>query len=90
MLEGFRYLPAALDRPGQEAVLAELRQVIAVAPFYRPVMPRSGRPFSVLMTNAGSRGWLSDKAGYRYSPTHPETGRPWPAIPASLLALWTA
>jgi len=88
MLEGFRYLPAALDRPGQEALLAELRQVIAAAPFYWPVMPRSGRPFSVLMTNAGAWGWLSDKAGYRYSERHPETGQPWPAIPPGLLDLW--
>ncbi len=88
MLEGFRYLPAALDRPRQEALLAELREVIAKAPLYRPVMPRSGRRFSVLVTSAGAWGWLSDKAGYRYSAEHPETGRPWPAIPAGLLALW--
>lgn len=90
MLKGFKYLPAALDRPRQEALLAELRAVIAAAPLYRPVMPRSGRPFSVLMTNAGACGWLSDKAGYRYSARHPETGQPWPAIPPGLLALWDA
>ena len=33
-------------------------------------------------------GWVSDQSGYRYQPTHPETGRPWPPIPATLLALW--
>lgn len=90
MLEGFHYLPAALDRAGQEALLGELRTVIAEAPFFRPVMPRSGRPFSVLMTNAGDWGWLSDKAGYRYVDRHPESGRPWPAIPPGLLTLWDA
>jgi alkylated DNA repair protein (DNA oxidative demethylase) len=51
-------------------------------------MPRSGRPFSVQMSNAGPLGWVSDPAGYRYQPTHPETGRPWPAIPETVLELW--
>ena len=83
-----RYLPEQLDRAAQLAVLGELEAVIAAAPFYRPTMPRSGRPFSVLMTNAGPLGWYSDKSGYRYLAHHPETGRPWPPIPASLLALW--
>ena len=54
------------------------------APFYTPVMPRSGRPFSVRMTNLGPFGWVSDRAGYRYQANHPETGRPWPAIPRSV------
>jgi alkylated DNA repair protein (DNA oxidative demethylase) len=40
------------------------------------------------MTNLGPLGWVSDRQGYRYQPTHPETGRPWPAIPRRLLALW--
>ena len=30
------------------------------------------------MTNLGPLGWVSDRAGYRYQATHPETGRPWP------------
>ena len=42
------------------------------------VMPRTGKPFSVRMTNCGPLGWVSDVDGYRYQPTHPETGRPWP------------
>ena len=29
----------------------------------------------------------SDEDGYRYSPVDPETGRPWPAIPAALVRL---
>ena len=33
-------------------------------------------------------GWVSDETGYRYQPTHPETGRPWPAMPERLLAAW--
>ena len=53
-------------------------------------MPRTGKPFSVEMTNCGPLGWVSDEAGYRYQPTHPETGRPWPAIPPRLLAAFAA
>ncbi len=51
-------------------------------------MPQSGAPFSVRMTNCGALGWVSDAAGYRYQATHPVTGRPWPPIPALLLAAW--
>jgi alkylated DNA repair protein (DNA oxidative demethylase) len=53
-------------------------------------MPCSGKPFSVQQSSFGPLGWVSDKSGYRYQATHPVTGRPWPAIPASLLALWDA
>jgi alkylated DNA repair protein (DNA oxidative demethylase) len=42
------------------------------------------------MTSCGELGWVSDTGGYRYQPTHPETGRPWPPIPAPVLAVWTA
>lgn len=79
---------AALGAEAQAMLLAALRQVAAAAPFYMPVMPRSGKPFSVRMTNAGPLGWISDRAGYRYSPVHPETGAPWPPIPDLLLSLW--
>lgn len=88
--EGFRYLPGFLDKSAQARLAAELRALAAQAPLYRPTMPKSGRPFSVRMTNAGSHGWFSDRAGYRYVARHPETGRPWPAIPAALLDLWRA
>ena len=87
--QGFRYLPGYLSVPQQESLVAALRQIIAEAPLYQPRMPRSGRPLSVRMTNAGSHGWYSDRAeGYRYLRAHPATGRPWPAIPAQLLEIW--
>ncbi|MFN0265154.1 alpha-ketoglutarate-dependent dioxygenase AlkB family protein [Tepidamorphus sp. 3E244] len=75
--------------PQQQAELRDaIRDVVRQAPLYTPVMPRSGRPFSVRMTNCGPLGWVADKAGYRYQPTHPETGEPWPAMPPQLTALW--
>jgi alkylated DNA repair protein (DNA oxidative demethylase) len=88
---GFRVFPGYLDRPAQEVLVADLREAVAHAPFFRPEMPRTGRPFSVRMTNLGPLGWVSDRAGgYRYQPAHPETGKPWPPIPAAVLAVWRA
>lgn len=87
-MQGFRLLPGRLDRMAQEALRDEIRAVVASAPLYRPTMPRTGKPFSVRMTNCGPLGWVSDQSGYRYQPTHPLTGKPWPAIPDILLGLW--
>src|SRR5262245_65936402 len=54
-------------------------------------MPRTGKKFSVRMTNFGRLGWVSDAAkGYRYEPAHPVTGQPWPPIPSTLLQLWVS
>jgi alkylated DNA repair protein (DNA oxidative demethylase) len=72
----------------QEALLQDVLSRIEDAPFYRPVMPGSGNPFSVEESNLGPLGWVSDKSGYRYQAAHPVTGNPWPAIPEALIALW--
>ena len=83
------FFPHALAREGQIALLAAISEVIAEAPLFTPTMPRSGKPMSVRMTNCGPLGWVTDKErGYRYQATHPETGKPWPPIPAALLELW--
>lgn len=84
-----QYLPGRLDQAAQLELVGALRLIIAEAPLFTPTMPRSGKPFSVRMTNCGPLGWVSDKqGGYRYQATHPETRKPWPAIPAALLELW--
>jgi DNA oxidative demethylase len=86
---GFEYLPGYLDREQQIGLLGQIRQVIAMAPLYTPTMPRTGKPFSVAMTNCGPLGWVSDRTGgYRYQATHPETGQPWPEIPTVLVKIW--
>lgn len=88
---GCRYFPDLLDRDAQAALVAGLAAAAAAAPFFVPAMPRTGKPFSVRMTNLGALGWVSDRdGGYRYQAVHPETGRPWPAMPATVLALWRA
>jgi DNA oxidative demethylase len=82
-------VPGYLEREAQEILLAAIRDVIAGAPLYTPRMPKSGKPMSVRMTNCGPLGWMTDEGGYRYQPTHPATGAPWPPIPDSLLRAWT-
>lgn len=85
---GVAYLHGYLDCASQQALRDRLRAIAAAAPLYQPVMPRTGRPFSVKMTNCGPLGWVADRAGYRYQPTHPVTGAPWPPIPDMLLQAW--
>ncbi len=89
IVAGIAHRIGHLDEPQQAQLLQNVRAVVAQAPLFVPRMPRTGRPFSVKMTNCGPLGWLADKdGGYRYTPTHPETGEPWPPIPQQLLALW--
>lgn len=88
MLRGFALYDGLLDRAAQEAMVADLREVVAAAPLYVPVTP-GGREMSVRMTAAGRLGWVTDRGGYRYQPAHP-AGMAWPAIPQSVLAVWRA
>jgi alkylated DNA repair protein (DNA oxidative demethylase) len=64
-------------------LIAELRNIVAQAPFRRMITP-GGHQMSVAMTNCGSAGWVTDHSGYRYSAEDPETGQPWPAMPILL------
>ena len=67
-------------------LLADLRCVVAASPFRHLVTP-GGYRMSVAMTNCGSLGWVSDRSGYRYDPVDPDSGKPWPAMPAAFLEL---
>ena len=69
-------------------VTALIDQVAGQAPFRQMTTP-GGYPMSVAVTSCGSVGWISDKQGYRYSSTDPETGRPWPTMPPALFSLAT-
>lgn len=61
-------------------LLAAVEQV-AQAASWRHMTTPSG-PMSVAMTNCGDAGWVSDRGGYRYDGSDPQTNQPWPALPA--------
>jgi alkylated DNA repair protein (DNA oxidative demethylase) len=88
MTQGLYHHAGLLDRAAQLELLAALHQRIVAAPLFTPVMPKTGKPFSVRMTNLGPLGWVSDRKGYRYQAHHPVTGEPWPPMPDLLLGLW--
>ena len=90
MIEGFRFLPEYFSPAQQKALVAEVLALLEENPLYRGAMPRTGKPLSVRNTNLGPLGWVSDIKGYRYQPTHPETGRAWAAIPQTMRDLWEA
>lgn len=73
LLSGFA---RSFDTP----LVAALRSVVKVAPFRHMLTP-GGRRMSVAMTNCGTVGWVSDRAGYRYDAIDPDNGRSWPAMP---------
>src|ERR1700742_1933153 len=74
LLRGF-----ALDR--DEELIRAVVDIARAAPFRHMVTP-GGFAMSVAMTNCGEAGWVTDRTGYRYDPRDPESGRPWPAMPA--------
>src|SRR6056297_2256851 len=88
IVRGVEIFQEYLDRPAQQALLEELREVARQAPLFVPETPR-GRRMSVRMTAAGKYGWVSDRRGYRYEPCHPAGGE-WPSIPARVLEIWQA
>jgi len=85
---GLRLAPGFFDRKQQEELVVVLREAMRRAPLFTPVMPGTGKPFSVRMTNCGPLGWVSDRQGYRYQPTHPVTGESWPPVPEILMRAW--
>jgi alkylated DNA repair protein (DNA oxidative demethylase) len=84
------YHPGYWSAAEQAALVEELRAILKSAPLFTPTMPKTGKPFSVRMTNCGPLGWVSDREGYRYQAHHPLTGEAWPAMPAMLLDAWRA
>lgn len=74
--------------PFETELLAALQQITARSSFRHMVTP-GGYTMSVAMTNCGEAGWVTDRAGYRYDSIDPETGNPWPPMPASFTALAT-
>jgi len=77
---GFLHRAGVLDAKAQAALTAAVAGIAAEAPFAK-ARTKGGGSTSAAMTNCGAAGWWSDSKGYRYAQVHPETGKPWPAMP---------
>jgi len=76
-----------IDHQNRASIIADLGKLIKEeAPWFVPRM-KSGAAFKYKMSNAGKYGWISDEKGYRYVEKNPYTGKPWPKIPNSILAI---
>jgi len=69
-----------------EALVHAVADIAGTAPFRHMVTP-GGFSMSVAMSNCGQGGWVTDRTGYRYDARDPESGRPWPQMPAILADL---
>lgn len=82
--EGTSLFRNRLSPAEQSAILDDVERIVDEAPLFRPQMPTG--PYMInSLTNCGPLGWISDRRGYRYEPTHPVTGKPWPPIPKAIL-----
>jgi alkylated DNA repair protein (DNA oxidative demethylase) len=72
--------------PFERALGVAVHAVAAAAP-YRYMQTPGGYSMSVAMTNCGAYGWVSATSGYRYSPTDPDSGLPWPSMPTVFVEL---
>ena len=86
--EGIALYPGLLPEAAQASLIEALLAALEAEKPYRPLMPRTGKPWSIHQMNFGELGWVSRADGYGYALTNPVNGRKWPAIPAALLALW--
>lgn len=88
MAEGALLLRGAA-LPFETDILTAIQGITAMSPFRHMVTP-GGFVMSVAMTNCGAAGWVTDRSGYRYDALDPESGKPWPPMPASFLDLAVA
>jgi alkylated DNA repair protein (DNA oxidative demethylase) len=61
-------------------LFAGIEAIASVSEFRNMVTP-GGHTMSVAMTNCGAAGWVTDRAGYRYTSLDPLTGNRWPPMP---------
>src|SRR5476651_1022300 len=75
--------------PQTTLLLHAIQHVTERAPFRNMTTP-GGYQMSVAMSNCGAVGWITDPTGYRYAEIDPQSGKPWPAMPAAFAALASA
>ncbi len=87
--DGFKYLPEYLDKNAQKHLIdCVTKAVRGSAPFFQGIMPKTGKPLSIVNSNFGTLGWVADINGYRYDKVHPKTKKPWPKMPKILIDIW--
>lgn len=74
------YLPGLVSAAA-ETIIDQIRECVRDAPLRHFSTP-GGRKMSVLSSNCGPQGWVSDRQGYRYQAVDPLTQKPWPSIPS--------
>ncbi|MFJ3485003.1 DNA oxidative demethylase AlkB [Pseudomonas sp. NPDC090202] len=72
--------------PDEKMLLDGIASLESRSPFQKMKTP-SGLAMSVSLINCGKFGWTSSRFGYKYSEVNPETGKPWPEIPAGFAHL---
>jgi len=73
------YLPGFVEQSAP-SIIEAVRSCVRQAPLRHFSTP-GGRKMSVLSSNCGEYGWVSDNKGYRYQQLDPVTERPWPEMP---------
>jgi len=58
---GFKHLPLFFDLDAQAELIECVKRATESAPFFQPTMPRTGTPLSVVMSNFGELGWVTDR-----------------------------
>lgn len=72
--------------PDEAAIVAALHEITEKAPFRHMITP-GGFRMSVAMSNCGRYGWVTDRSGYRYVMSDPESGKAWPEMPGAFRSL---
>ncbi len=67
-------------------LLSALEATLGLSPF-RHMQTPSGLSMSAALSSCGQLGWITDRHGYRYSATDPQTGQAWPAMPDVFMQL---
>ncbi len=75
--------------PQVDALLPAIARIEAASPF-RHMQTPGGFAMAVALTNCGALGWISDRRGYRYVATDPDSGQRWPPMPEAFARLATA
>ena len=75
--------------PQVDALLPAIARIEAASPF-RHMQTPGGFAMAVALTNCGALGWISDRRGYRYVATDPDSGHRWPPMPEAFARLATA